>query len=165
LQGATRGAELARGGGSRATDCLLEWNFIPPAIVHSGARVVARCVDNDPQCDFDTTDGQCTFGLSMCFNVRDPLMHACAVDEPLETFHIFSPRIDAPPGTVERDNVDALAYALPDFPLRLSSACSIAIPYVVPRQGPGAGRDRIRMRVSTASRSDYDHIVLECVAP
>lgn len=165
LQAATRGPELARGGGARATDCLLEWNFIPPEIVRSGARILARCIDNDPQCDFDTTEGQCTFGLSMCFNMRDPLMRACAVDEPLETFQIFSPRIDAPLGTVERANVDALAYALPDFPLRLSSACSIAIPYVVPRRGAGAGLDRIRMRVGTATRSDYDHLALECLPP
>lgn len=165
LQEATRGAEFARGGGSRATDCLLEWNFIPPSIVDAGARIVARCVDNDPLCDYDATDGQCTFGLSLCFNMRDPLLRACAVDEPLETFRIFSPRIDAPPGTVERANVDALAYALPDFPLPFSDACSVEIPYVVARPGPGPGIDRIRMRVGTASRSDYDHIVLECAAP
>jgi len=165
LQAAMLGVDFARGGGARATDCLLEWNFIPPSVVRSGARMVARCVDNDPQCDFDTTVGQCTFALSLCFNMRDPLLRACAVDEPLETFHIFSPRVDAPPDTVERANVDALAYALPEFPLALSDACSIEIPYVVPRPGPGAGIDRIRMRVGTASRSDYDHVVLECAAP
>ncbi len=164
LAAVTEAAELERGGGSRGNDCLLEWNFIPPDIVRRGPRPVAACTDNDSLCDADTQEGQCTFLLSLCFNVRDPLMRGCDVSEPLVSYRLSSPRVDAVAGSLERENAESLTHALPSFPLAGSSTCSIPFPYVVSRAptGDGPGYDRIRMSVSTAGRRDYDHMVLQC---
>jgi subtilisin family serine protease len=166
LHAATQGAEFERGSGSRGADCLLEWNFVPPAIVARRGWPVAVCRDNDPGCDADDLPGRCTFVYAPCYNMRDPLLRQCATDEPLLSFVITSPRVDAPAGTTDRTNVDFLASALPDFPFAGSDTCSAAIPFVVERAGPGAaGFGHIRMAVSTATRRDYDHVVLECLPP
>jgi hypothetical protein len=164
LNAVTEGLEFERGGGSRGNDCLLEWNFIPPSVVRRGPRPVATCADNDPLCDADMQEGQCTFLLSLCFNVRDPLMRRCDVDEPLLSYRLSSPRVDAAAGSLERENAENLVHVLPRFPLEGSSTCSVPFPYVVPRAptGDGPGYDRIRMSVSTVGRRDYDHIVLQC---
>ena len=110
--------------------------------------------------------GRCTFVFSPCFNTRDPLLRQCAVDEPLLSFDVKSPRIDAAPGSVDRINVDYLASALPDFPFTDSDTCSAPIPFVVERPRADApGLAHIRMAVATATRRDYDHLVLECLPP
>jgi subtilisin family serine protease len=166
FKAATRGAELERGGGSRFTDCLLEWTIVPPDIVRAGTPPVATCHDNDPFCDVDDELGRCTFVYLMCVNMPDPLLRACAIDEPLIGFALRDPRIEAPPGTIERDNLDALAQALPDFPFASNNACSIETPFIVERPAAGgAGIGRIRLGVHTATRRDYDHIVFECLPP
>jgi subtilisin family serine protease len=166
LHAALRGAALERGGGSRATDCLLEWSFVPPAIMQHRGWPLAVCTDNDPLCDADHELGRCTFLLSPCFNMRDPVLRGCAVDEPLLSFEITSPPVDAPAGSIDRVNVDYLASALPDFPFGGSGACSAPIPFVVERpRADAAGIAHIRMAVATATRRDYDHLVLECLPP
>ncbi len=163
---AQRAPELIRGGGGRGADCLLELSVVPADAVRSGARAIAACVDDDPRCDGDRIPGQCTFTVSMCSNVRDPLLRACRTDEPLTGFAIFAPDIDAPAGSLDRANADALAFALPDFPFGGENVCSIAVPFVVARprsDRPGAAE--IRMRVSTATRGDYDRVRLRCDPP
>jgi hypothetical protein len=160
------GVELERGGGGRGSDCLLEWNIIPPDIVRAGLPPIVRCVDNDPLCDADQQLGRCTFAYSVCFNVRDPLLRACHTDEPLLGFAVRSPRPGAPPGSVEQIDLNALAFALPDFPLAGRDTCSIDTPFIVARpraDEPGVGR--IRLRVHTATRRDYDQIVFACDPP
>ena len=166
LRGAMRAPELVRGGGSRATDCLLEFSIIPPEAVSASARAEATCVDNDPLCDLDDELGRCTFAVSVCANMRDPLLRQCRTDEPLEGFAILAPPVDAPAGSVDRVNVDRLAFALPDFPFAGANACSEAVPFVVERpraDAPGSGE--IRMRLSTATRPDYDRVRFRCEAP
>ena len=166
LRGAMRTPELVRGGGSRATDCLLEFSIIPPEAVSASARAQATCVDNDPLCDLDDELGRCTFAVSVCANMRDPLLRQCRTDEPLEGFAILAPPVDAPAGSVDRVNVDRLAFALPDFPFAGANACSEAVPFVVERpraDAPGSGE--IRMRLSTATRPDYDRVRFRCEAP
>jgi hypothetical protein len=166
LRGAMRAPELVRGGGSRATDCLLEFSIIPPEAVSPSAYALATCVDNDPLCDLDDELGRCTFGVSVCANMRDPLLRGCRTDEPLEGFAILAPPVDAPRGSVERTNVDNLAFALPDFPFAGSNICSEAVPFVVARpRSDVAGRGEIRMRLATATRPDYDRVRFRCLPP
>jgi len=166
LRETMRAPELVRGGGSRATDCLLEFSVIPPESVSGGARPIATCTDNDPLCDGDGELGRCTFGVAVCVNVRDPLLRRCATDEPLDEFAIFAPSVGAPAGSVDRANVDNLAFALPDFPYRGANACSLTVPFVVERPRAGApGRGEIRMRLATATRPDYDRIRFRCDPP
>ncbi|MFN8640931.1 MAG: S8 family serine peptidase [Candidatus Binatia bacterium] len=166
LRAAMRAPELVRGGGSRATDCLLELSIIPPEAVSISAHALARCVDNDPLCDLDDELGRCTFGVAVCANMRDPLLRQCRTDEPLEGFAILAPPVDAPHGTIDRVNVDNLAFALPDFPFAGASVCSDSVPFVVVRPRPDtAGTGEIRMRLSTATRPDYDRVRFRCEPP
>jgi len=76
-------AEMLRGGGGESSDCLLEWNFIPPSIASAYPRPTAVCSDGDWSCDADQDDGQCTFEVSLCFNMPDPRLPECSPDEPL----------------------------------------------------------------------------------
>lgn len=166
LRGAMRAPELVRGGGSRATDCLLELSIIPPEAVSISAHALVTCVDNDPLCDLDDQPGRCTFGVSVCANMRDPLLRQCRTDEALTGFAIYAPPVDAPRGTVDRLNVDNLAFALPDFPFAGANVCSEAVPFVVERpRADAAGSGEIRMRLSTATRPDYDRIRFRCEPP
>jgi hypothetical protein len=165
LHEAVRGAELERGGGSRATDCLLEWNFVPPEIVRRLGWALAECRDNDPACDADQVLGRCTFIYSPCFNMRDPLLRACSVAEPLVGFSVSSPRADAPPGSIERLNLGYLASALPELPFSGADTCAAAVPHIVLRPPSAAGRADLRVSVRTATRRDYDHLVLRCLPP
>lgn len=81
LDAAARSAERLRGGGSGANDCIVEWNFVPPAIAVEGPHPHAVCRDGDVLCDDDRVDGQCTFLLSLCFAAREPLLPDCRTDE------------------------------------------------------------------------------------
>lgn len=160
------GNPLVRGGGSRASDCLLEWNFLPPDIVRDGPLPVATCPDNDPVCDADTIDGQCTFRIRLCFNTIDPRMPACPVAEPISWYTLSSPRTDAPPGDAERQNAANLTGAIPAVPIT-GPVCGEAFPFVVPRPADGdrRGFDEIRLAVLTETRSDYDRVRLICAPP
>lgn len=166
LTAAMRGPELVRGGGGRASDCLLEFSIVPPEAVGPQAAPTVACTDNDPLCDGDTVLGRCTFELSTCFNMRDPLLRECAVDQSLERVETLAPRPDAPAGTAERANADAIAAALPSFPFAGSATCGTPVPFVVERPARGgAGRGDVRMRVTSATRSDYDRIRFRCLPP
>lgn len=165
LRQAMRGAELERGSGSRATDCLLEWNVVPPSIVRRYGWPLAECRDNDPSCDADGELGRCTFVYSPCFNMHDPLLRQCAVDEPLHSFTVASPPIDAPAGSLDRINVDYFASALPDFPFAGADTCSAPVPFIVARRAGGDGVGHLRVGVASETRRDYDHIIFRCLRP
>lgn len=156
----TRTREIDPGGGSGGSDCLLGWNFIPPDIVRRSRNPIAVCSDGDPVCDGDLVAGQCTFLLSLCFNVFDPLLPFCAQNEPIAALDLRTPPADAPAGSVARYNADSIRSALPPFPLRGSDLCTRLIPLVVPR-----GVIPINLRARTDTRSDSDTFFLRCDRP
>lgn len=166
LRASMRSPELVRGGGSRASDCLLEFSIIPPEAVSQSAHALVTCTDNDPLCDNDDELGRCTFGVAVCANMRDPLLRQCATDEPLTDFAILAPPVTAPAGSIDRANVDNLAFVLPDFPFAGQNTCSEIVPFVVARPRTDvAGTGEIRMRLSTATRPDYDRVRFRCNPP
>jgi hypothetical protein len=166
LTAAMRAPELVRGGGGRASDCLLEFSIAPPEAVGAQAAPTVACTDNDPLCDGDPVLGRCAFELSTCFNMRDPLLRDCPADETLARVETLAPRPDAAPGTVERANADAIAATLPEFPFTGSDICGSPVPFVVERPPDGgAGRGDVRMRVSSATRVDSDRIRFRCLPP
>jgi hypothetical protein len=166
LRSITSNLELEPGGGSAATDCLLEWNFIPPDIVRRGSRPTAVCRDNDPLCDIDFELGQCTFYFSVCFNVRDPLLRSCDATEVLQSYTVGTPSLTASPGSVERQNAARMEFAIPPFPLDRIDVCTAPVSFVVPRTlESGDGLGHIRMTVRADTRSDYDRFTLRCLAP
>lgn len=160
----TRVLEIDPGGGSGSSDCLLGWNFFPPDIVRRSRRPVATCVDGDPVCDGDSAIGRCTFLLSLCFNVRDPLLPLCATSQPIAAFDVVEPSLQSAPGSVERANAAAILAALPPFPLAASDRCTDLIPIVVPRVG-SRGHAALRLGARTATRDDPDVFYLRCLAP
>jgi hypothetical protein len=214
-------AEMLRGGGSEETDCLLEWNFIPPSIARDFPRGVAVCADGDASCDADQEEGRCTFELSLCFNMPDSRLPRCGSEEPLVWYDgALSPALVCVgdcdgSGTVSVDEViRAVAIALgteplatcpvadsegngiveandlvtivgnatggcdamrdlnaftlvdllPSFPIVGERICSVPIPVLVMRppsdETPGIGS--LRMSVRSATRRDYDRIMLIC---
>lgn len=160
----TRTLEIDPGGGSGAVDCLLAWNAWPPDIVHRSRNPVATCRDGDPVCDADGIAGQCTFRLSLCFNLREPLLPFCSTDEPITRIEVRSPSPSAAPGSHERLNAENLAAALPGLPINGKDLCTAPIPIVVPRSG-ATGTTSLRIAAHTATRRDADRFHLRCVAP
>ena len=71
-------AEILRGGGSIASDCLLVLD-VPGANHPAPPRTPKSvdCIDGDPTCDFDAIPGQCTFHLAACVNVVDTRTPLC----------------------------------------------------------------------------------------
>jgi hypothetical protein len=69
------------GGGAKRTDCLLEFAPSGPVTLNGRGTMVKnllRCTDGDPACDMDgVRDGQCTFGVALCFGSSDPRFAAC----------------------------------------------------------------------------------------
>ncbi len=69
------------GGGSKRTDCLLELTSGGPLTFNRrGTKIRSglRCADGDPACDLDgARDGQCTFGVALCFANDDPRYPRC----------------------------------------------------------------------------------------
>lgn len=69
--------DLTPGGGTRQTDCVAEWSVVNPhnEPMRDSAGLPSldqSCRDGDSLCDHDgAADGNCTFQVSVCFNVRD----------------------------------------------------------------------------------------------
>ena len=71
-----------KGGGSRSTDCLLEFDGVTP--VRPGSRL-AFCTDGDPACDHDgTINGVCAYEVKACLNNADPSLPSCSVSGQVE---------------------------------------------------------------------------------
>jgi hypothetical protein len=97
--------------------------------------------------------------------MRDPLLRACGVAEPLLTVAVSSPRAAAPPGSIERLNLGYLESALPALPFSGADTCAAAVPFIVLRPADATGRGDLRVSMTTATRRDYDHVVLRCLPP
>ena len=147
------------GGGSHVTDCLVEWTFTPFTIAAVGHIPGATCRDNDPLCDADQLSGQCTFRMSLCFNVPDARVPRCSTAAPLVA---FTPSWPTSAGdAIDAANAAAIAGALPALPIHDTDRCTANIPFIVP-----AGETRWVRFAARASdgRSDFDRLRLMCTA-
>lgn len=143
------------GGGSAQRDCLVEWN-VPPTMTTTRQPISgAVCHDNDPACDADQTPGQCTFPVSMCFNVPDSRLPDCPTGTPIVAYQRPRPR-DA----IDTANAAALDAALPPLPLAEVNRCTEPFSFVVPA---GAAK-WLRFGVRTADgKGDYDRLRFTCL--
>ena len=182
---------LIPGGGSKATDCIAEFDAVAPKspLAKSGLPNATRtCTDGDPTCDADgTVDGICTFTVSACVNVTDPRLQdksgnvVCTATD-VATVTLKSPKPDnshpdkaaaaialrglfagLAPSTVGGTHNDVVTYSTP---LATAGLCSGATEISVPLNGKKRRSLPLKVQArSTGSVTDTDTITLKCVAP
>src|SRR5438105_14104173 len=67
-------ADILGGGKPTKADCYLTFKGINAT---SKGNIV-DCTDNDPTCDADAVEGQCTFGFTVCVAQTDTGISGCA---------------------------------------------------------------------------------------
>jgi hypothetical protein len=154
--------ELVRGGGSRLTDCLVEWQFAPGVASRSRARPYVECRDGNPACDHDDVEGQCSFQVSLCFNVADGRIPFCRTNDPITGITLYTPQLDGG-DTVETGNAAAMSEMLPATPFSGERVCSGPTLFSVPIGTNGRGRRTIRLLTESLDRRDRDEAHLLCV--
>lgn len=96
--------QCAPGGGSKTTDCQMEWRFTPmpqryanatptPDVMRGRQRNRIICYEGDPRCDFDPNlnNNSCTFRTQIYINNHDANLPACSVTGGLVRFEVKSP--------------------------------------------------------------------------
>jgi cysteine-rich repeat protein len=96
--------ECAPGGGSKSTDCQMEWRFTPmpkryvnatptPDIRSGRQRSQIICWEGDPRCDFDAnlTNHSCTFRSEIFINNEDPNLSLCSIEASMVSFEVKNP--------------------------------------------------------------------------
>jgi hypothetical protein len=172
------------GGGSKTTDCLLEFTTGGPVTLNArGTQVkgLLRCSDGDPSCDLDgTRDGQCTFGVALCFGNADPRFPRCAPAA------VFSMEVMQPSATggpaMSRANAQHIEGALmtlgievrrrgrvvagPSTPMG-GNICSPPVRLVTAAPTKGkAVKQKFQLRAQGMNRKrDMDRFVLMCEPP
>lgn len=152
---------MARGGGSLLTDCLVEWRFDPGTRVRSRTRAIAVCRDGDATCDHDSVAGQCTFQLSLCFNVPDGRIPHCRTNDPITLLQVRAPR-SQPQDPTDAGNAAAISDALPPTPLAGEKVCTGAIELTVPVRAHGRGERTVQFTAESLDRRDSDRATLVC---
>ena len=149
-----------QGGGSAASDCLVEWNFTPPAVAKWRPVAGAVCRDNDPTCDADQASGQCTFRVAACFNMPDRRLPRCTTTSPIVAYRLSTKSAAGLANAIDAANAAAFAAALPAVPINDANHCTGDVSVVVP-----VGRPRwIRFTAQAADgRIDYDRLRLTCL--
>lgn len=175
--GCTEPCRLERipGGGSPATDCLVEWVVDNPtnaprydkAGAISGAQA---CVDGDPACDFDgAVSGACTFHVRVCANNTD--LAACDGDARLRSWTLRTPSATQ---AAKRPSLAAVRAAFTSVPgaivgPALSDLCSadLEVPVSVRANAAGTRKPGTLILKSQATRytdeRDIDKLKLVCV--
>ena len=123
------------GGGSRRTDCLLEFLTTGrPSFNRRGTKLrpAVWCVDGDPVCDLDgARDGGCTFGVALCFGSADPRQPGCA-PFPVRSVEVVSPGVAGNLPADQLRNIAALENAAQVLGLQVRHAGQIIAPAVRP---------------------------------
>jgi hypothetical protein len=164
------------GGGSRKSDCLVEFNTPGPITYTKNLRRVKnvlRCSDGDPRCDRDgTVDGTCTFGVNVCVANEDPRFPRCA-QSPVRSFEVRRPRHSESQLRLERmlqavgveitrrGHVVSPSLVTPD----VASCTALADLTVTAPDGftrPPTRRNVVVRAQARDGRIDRDRIVLEC---
>ncbi len=92
------------GGGSKSTDCQMEWRFTPvpvryvnatptPDMFRGRPRNRIICYEGDPRCDFDANLGNhsCTFQSEIIINNQDANLPTCNPSSGIATFEVTRP--------------------------------------------------------------------------
>src|SRR5262249_26201775 len=91
------------GGGSKKSDCDMEWLATPVPLLKSLTPVPdvkngiqknrLFCYDGDPRCDFDglMANNSCTFNVQICINNTDPRFTGLCTASDLASFEVKKP--------------------------------------------------------------------------
>lgn len=167
------------GGGNKRTDCLVEFNSAGPVAVNRKGTMVLgtlRCEDGDPRCDRDgQKNGQCVFGVTVCFANHDPRFPQCAAGE-VTHLEVLSPNADKSKSSLDRGNALALEEAVGRLGVGVvrkgrvltetttgARSCTDLIELTA-TAGPGSkpGVRVYKLRGDADSRRDLDRLTLEC---
>ena len=170
------------GGGSKATDCLVEFVSAGPVTLNrtrTAVLGVLTCRDGDPACDLDgAADGRCTFGLAVCVGNHDPRLSGCEAGD-VEAMEVMTPAADRGK-TADRLNASALEDMLGTFGVAIhrhgavihsasespsAGSCSPLVHLVMTAPAPGGKplkrKFKIRAQASDG-RVDTDKLTLTC---
>ena len=176
------------GGGTKATDCFLEWAATPvPKRGRNGlptTKIV--CYEGDPRCDADPDLGnqQCSIRVRLCINNSDPRLPQCVATD-VDTAEVKSPDPRRLRDSADASNLNALEFHLgmgglgltvwrPSAPVFFGAvntqpnACSPLFTLDVPlRQGSGgklfSRTKTFRIKVTTSTgRVDRDVLKVQC---
>jgi hypothetical protein len=163
---------------------MLELNTTGPVTLNRrGTKVKPelRCTDGDPACDLDgVRNGQCTFGVSLCFGNADPRYPRCTPST-ISSMDILRPRAGRRSSLDSQANVQQLEQALGALGLEVrrrgrvvadpttpmgNNQCSPLIRLVTPAPQGGAGkvvRRKFQLKArDTNKRPDTDRFLLLC---
>jgi hypothetical protein len=120
---ATDTPALIPGGGRIASDCTLEWATDPRPLSGRNGLPGTRldCTDGDPTCDFDQTQGTCTFHVGLCLNVQDARFPCTPTD--VRTARVVWPG-PGRSGTTNTSNRTALETALGQVGGQVEGVCT-----------------------------------------
>jgi hypothetical protein len=159
--------------GPRRRACAGEWlvEHERLALRRNGLpRVRQRCRDGDPACDADgTVDGRCTIDVALCLNVFDFRvlnrrgLPVCS-RRTIRGVSLLRPRRAAadPLAAATARALTVALGALPQLPTRLRSACTAAVPVVVPVSPRGRGGTTLRARVHSSRGPASPRVTLRC---
>lgn len=160
----TGGACSAPGGGSLATDCLLEYDGVTLNDPATRPRGLV-CTDGDPTCDADATpNGACNFKIAACLNNPDGRFPACTAPS------VASVTVKNRPPSSPSYNADlaALQSSIQALLPTSSNACTGEQNVSVPlRMRSGVYRpNTVKIRsiaLSSSGAKDSDRVKLKCL--
>jgi len=157
------------GGGTRRTECAVEWVVAPAATARVPNRLTCR--DGDPSCDFGSTPGECTFRVGLCRAVDDPRVPCTpvvpdAVDVVEAPELPFSVSNFVDPDFQNRRSLLAALRALAGEP---AGACTplfdLRVPIASSATRSATGRRRLEIVAHTPAGDDVDRFTLRCRRP
>jgi hypothetical protein len=137
---------------------MLEWRYAreePPLDESGVVSSTPSCRDGDPSCDLDSVPGQCTLGLGVCLNVRDPRLPTCSSSEVNRVTFFVTGSTGA--------NLSAISAAVPPLPERDADSCGPFAVLVVPAGSTLGVAGYARGYTATSSTVDNDAVALDCL--
>lgn len=171
-----RTARMARGRGSRQTECVIAWKLDATAGAGTGPAAPRQvCVDGDPGCDRDrSADGKCLFHVWLCANNSEPRELPCRPGigrngvGVVALAEVRKPTArDAARRPLDAENYRQLLAAAAAAPVGSNAdVCGPRIEIQVPTRTGRRGARSIRLRAtSNRNAKDADALKLVCLPP
>jgi sugar lactone lactonase YvrE len=151
----------AAGGGSKKTDCFVEFNA---GFGARGNKFI--CKDGDPACDHDAVPRQCTLSMKLCFGVADPRLAKCTPQgiKSVQLLKSISTVVDSL-GRMQSATVGGGSKPIVSF-TEAVTGCTGAADVVVPivkKKGKAVLRTAGSTGGSGRAAKDPDTVVVTCV--